>query len=89
MTTLTGFNTTRMDATMVNMQDCLNKISLRIHTDIIPAAEENAYLAEELVGSATLDRPEMTRAMEEAQAVRFSYAESTVLIPGVGSPESS
>ncbi|CCA70312.1 related to tetratricopeptide TPR_2 repeat protein-Beijerinckia indica subsp. indica [Serendipita indica DSM 11827] len=69
MSALTGFNTTRMDATMVNMQECLNKISLRIHTDIIPAAEEDPTLAEELVvGSATLDRPEITRAMEEATA---------------------
>jgi hypothetical protein len=72
MTTMTTFNTTRMDVTMRTMQESLGRISMRLHTDLIPAAEQDMVLAEELVGAERLDQPDITEAMEEANRVRFS-----------------
>jgi hypothetical protein len=70
MTTMTTFNTARMDVTMRTMQESLGRISERLHTDLIPAAEKDMVLAEELVGIEHLDQPDITKAMEEANRVR-------------------
>lgn len=58
-----------MDVTMNNMQISLGRIAERLHTDLIPAAEKDRFLAEELVGVDQLERPDITKAMEEARQV--------------------
>jgi len=73
MTTMTTFNTTRMDVTMLTMQESLGRISDRLHTDLIPAAEQDVLLAEELVGTENLEQPDITKAMEEANRVRSPH----------------
>jgi len=70
MTSLSTLNTARMDATMRNMQESLGRISERLHADLIPAAEQDTVLAEELVGAEHLEKPDITNAMEEATRVR-------------------
>jgi len=77
MTTMTSFNTARMDVTMRTMQESLGRISQRLHTDLIPAAEKDTVLAEELVGTGHLDQPDITKAMEEANRVRFQCDRQT------------
>lgn len=71
MTSMSAFNTTKMDVTMNNMQRSLGRIAERLHTDLIPAAEQDHVLAEELVGAENLERPDIAKAMEEANQVRF------------------
>src|ERR1700743_2887785 len=71
MTSLSTFNTARMDVTMRNMQESLSRISNRLHSDLIPAAEQDMVLAEELVGVDHLEKPDITKAMDEATRVRF------------------
>ena len=67
---MSTFNTTRMDVTMNNMQQSLGRIAERLHTDLIPAAEQDLQLAEELVGAEHLERPDITKAMDEASKVQ-------------------
>jgi hypothetical protein len=78
MTTMTTFNTARMDVTMRTMQESLGRISERLHTDLIPAAEKDMVLAEELVGTEHLDQPDITKAMEEANRVRSQCDRETI-----------
>lgn len=70
MTTMTNFNTVRMDNTMHNMHESLLRIEGKIQRDLIPAAEEDAKLAQQLVGDAeALEPPDINKAMEEANLV--------------------
>jgi hypothetical protein len=61
-----------MDATMQNMQQSLNRIETKIQHDLIPAAEEDAVLAQQLVGTEELDPPDINKAIQEAKLVSIS-----------------
>lgn len=67
---MTNVNTVRMDATMHHMQESLGRIEIKIQHDLIPAAEDDAVLAQQLVGEAVeLEPPDINKAMEEAKLV--------------------